>query len=95
MYALLAYTQPDNLYIIGGAVVLEYLGSPECLQLQKRFPHIKNKHILEKNIPTIACSPIHVKKCLMNLVTNGAEAIGNMGVITITTKTVVPNSQLI
>jgi PAT family beta-lactamase induction signal transducer AmpG len=26
MYALLAYTQPDNLYIIGGAVVLEYLG---------------------------------------------------------------------
>jgi PAT family beta-lactamase induction signal transducer AmpG len=26
MFALLAYTQPDNLYIIGGAVVLEYLG---------------------------------------------------------------------
>ncbi len=26
MYALLAYYQPDNLYIIGGAVVLEYLG---------------------------------------------------------------------
>ncbi len=26
MYALLAYYQPDNLYIIGGAVVMEYLG---------------------------------------------------------------------
>jgi len=26
MFALLAYTQPDNLYLIGGAVVLEYLG---------------------------------------------------------------------
>ncbi len=60
-------------------LILEYLASPEYLQLQKRFPLIKCSHTLEKTIPAISCSPIHIKKCLMNLVTNGAEAIKEKG----------------
>ncbi len=57
----------------------EYLNSPECWQFRSLFPQISVE--FESNVTgaIILCSPIHIKKCLMNLVTNGLEAIEGNG----------------
>jgi len=57
----------------------EYLDSPECRQLRGRYPKIVvDLECLTENT-RILCSPVHIKKCLMNLVTNAMEAIDAAG----------------
>jgi PAS domain S-box-containing protein len=75
-----------NVYILAK----EYLGSPECEQFRALYPDISVHLEGKAEDATILCSPIHIKKCLMNLVTNGLEAIESNGrvVITVSTKTV-------
>jgi PAS domain S-box-containing protein len=65
-------------------LIHEYLESPEFLQLSAYNPHMSITTELTRDIDPISCSPVHVKKCLMNLVTNAAEAMNGEGVITIT-----------
>ena len=61
------------------ALAREYLDSPECRQLRGRYPNIAiDLECLAENT-TILCSPVHIKKCLMNLVTNAMEAIDTVG----------------
>lgn len=62
----------------------EYLDSPECHRLTSSYPDI-TLH-LEGNPDglTILCSPVHIKKCLMNLVTNAMEAIEGSGRVVVT-----------
>lgn len=61
------------------ALAREYLDSPECRQLRGRYPNIGiSLECLAENT-TILCSPVHIKKCLMNLVTNAMEAIDIAG----------------
>jgi PAS domain S-box-containing protein len=67
-------------------LIREYLESPEFLQLKERFQKIRWKTELDRDVANIFCSPIHVKKCLMNLFINGAEAIGDRGEILLTTQ---------
>ncbi len=67
------------------ALIDEYLKSPEYLQLTSVYPGITCSTELEKEIRYIYCSPIHVKKCLMNLITNAAEAMKGIGTITVST----------
>ncbi|MGD9365947.1 MAG: response regulator [Desulfobacteraceae bacterium] len=67
-------------------MVREYLDSPECVKLKSLYPHISRQAHLDANKPFISCSPVHIKKCLMNLVTNAAEAIGDQGVIKVATR---------
>ncbi|XOF34605.1 MAG: response regulator [Candidatus Electrothrix sp. YB6] len=67
-------------------LVREYLASPECRQLQSLYPGITCKQQLAAKQADIFCSPIHIKKCLMNLVTNAAEAIDAEGTITVSTQ---------
>jgi len=74
-------------------LVTEYLDSPEFLHLASLHPDIEIKGILGENLPNISCSPVHVKKCLMNLVTNGVEASVSGEKITITTSCFLPNQQ--
>lgn len=64
-------------------LIHEYLDSPEFLQLSAYNPHLSVKTESTRNISPISCSPVHVKKCLMNLVTNAAEAMNGEGSITI------------
>lgn len=75
-----------NMYILAK----EYLRSPECEQFRALYPDISVQLAGEAENATILCSPIHIKKCLMNLVTNGLEAIESSGrvVITVSTQTV-------
>lgn len=60
-------------------LVIEYLNSPECGNLRFLYPNI-TLHLDQTGTEgTIFCSPVHIKKCIMNLVTNGIEAIEGSG----------------
>jgi PAS domain S-box-containing protein len=73
------------------SLVMEYLDSPEYHQLHSINQHIQYRKNLTTGLPNLSCSPVHIKKCIMNLVTNAAEAITEQGSITLSTTTVVPD----
>ncbi|MFP4031166.1 MAG: response regulator [Desulfococcaceae bacterium] len=62
-----------------GRLVTEYLESPEFAELARRHPGVSVKTELDESDPWIHCSPVHVKKVVMNLVANAAEALGEAG----------------
>lgn len=68
------------------AIIAEYLESPELLSLLGLHGHVSLKTELEPDLLNISCSTIHIKKCLMNLVTNAAEAIRGPGEILVATR---------
>ncbi len=67
-------------------LVVEYLQSLEGGSLLTLYPDVTIETELSDDLLNVSCSTVHVKKCLMNLVTNAAEAIGETGTITISTK---------
>ena len=73
--------EPYNLNVI----TREYLDSPECQKLKMSNQKVMYDEQLEAEYPLISCSPVHIKKILMNLVMNAAEAIDDAGNIFITT----------
>ncbi len=73
--------QPENL----NGIVENYLQSPEFEKLAKNHPSVSIQCELAQDTPAILGSAVHVGKCLMNLVTNGAEAIQGEGKIQIRT----------
>ena len=76
-----------NKEIIAPNVLIEaYLNSPDFRQLQIRYPQISFITSMAPELRNISGSPIHVRKCLMNLITNGAEAIQGTGSISIITE---------
>ena len=66
-------------------LVSQYLHSPEYDELLKRHPGVECRSECSPRIWPLFCSPIHIKKSLMNLVTNAAEAIEQGGQITVRT----------
>ncbi|MBU0680480.1 MAG: response regulator [Proteobacteria bacterium] len=56
-------------------IVHDYLVSPEGKKLLALYPDVKIKTQLASKLANIFCSPVHVRKCLMNLVINAAEAL--------------------
>jgi PAS domain S-box-containing protein len=71
--------------IAPNTLVQAYLGSTDFQQLRTRYPLISFKTSLAQDLRNISCSPIHVRKCLMNLITNGVEAIQGKGTLSIVT----------
>lgn len=67
-------------------VIKEYLASLEGKKLLSQYPDIKLVIQFASELHNIRCSPVHIKKCVMNLVINAAEALGNSGQITISTQ---------
>jgi two-component system, cell cycle sensor histidine kinase and response regulator CckA len=67
-------------------LVDDYLASPDFHQLRLRYPLITVSKFLAEDLRHICCSPIHMRKCLMNLVTNGLEAIQGKGTLAISTQ---------
>ena len=63
-----------------------YLQSPEAKKLKQFYPDIKIETSLDKGLLKIHGSDVHIRKTLMNLVSNAAEAIESKGYITISTK---------
>jgi two-component system cell cycle sensor histidine kinase/response regulator CckA len=66
-------------------LIRTYLDSTDFQQLQTRYPLISVNTSLAPDLCNISCSPIHVRKCLMNLVINGMEAIQGAGTLSILT----------
>ncbi|TKB07640.1 response regulator [Desulforhopalus sp. IMCC35007] len=66
-------------------IVFEYTRSPQYEALMSRHPHITCEKKIDNPPLPICCSPVHVTKCIMNLVANAAEAIQGRGNITIST----------
>jgi two-component system, cell cycle sensor histidine kinase and response regulator CckA len=67
-------------------LILEYLASPEHLEIQASHIHITCRKDLDPHLANISCSPIHIKKCILNLMMNAMEAIDHEGLITISTR---------
>lgn len=66
-------------------IIQEYVSSPEHRRLLSEHPLVACTTDLSPESLAITCSPIHIKKCVMNLVTNAMEAINGRGVVTIST----------
>ncbi len=67
-------------------LVIEYLTSPEGEKLKEYYPAITILTDCQKDLNNISCSPVHIKKCLMNLMTNATEAMEKKGKIIISTR---------
>ena len=64
-------------------IVTEYLGSPECHELERTHSFVNFKTELSSDLLNMNGSPTHIKKALMNLITNASEAIEGSGTVTI------------
>ncbi len=71
-------------------IVEEYLVSPEHAKLLESHKGLRVQRYLSKNLKNINASVIHVRKALMNLVSNAAEALEDSsdGVIRISTENI-------
>jgi signal transduction histidine kinase len=73
---------------INNDIILDYLNSPEFGKMQSYHPSVSVETRLEPDIMNIRGSAIHLKKTIMNLASNAAEAQPNGGRIIITTKNI-------
>jgi len=73
--------EPLNLNDLVG----DYLHSPEFNKLKQFHPTVKVKTKLDTGLFNISGSQVHIRKVVMNLVSNAAEAIKGSGNVTIST----------
>ncbi len=66
-------------------VITAYLSSPEFDKLMQFHPWVAIRHQLDPNLLNIRGSVFHVRKTVMNLVSNAAEAICKQGEVRIST----------
>ncbi len=64
----------------------EYLNSPEYKALESLYPKITYQNRLTAVHSNVLCSSVHVKKCLMNLVTNASEAVDAAGLVIVSSE---------
>ncbi len=83
---------PKEVHAIN-TLLSEQLESPEYKKLQSRFPHIEYEVKTDPQAGNISCSPVHVKKSVMNLIINAAEAINGNGIIQICTGQTIINEE--
>jgi PAS domain S-box-containing protein len=67
-------------------IISKYLKSPEHERLEMFYPAVWLETELEKDLFNIKGSPVHLSKCVMNLVSNAAEAMPEGGKIFIKTE---------
>ena len=67
-------------------LITEYLASPEHREIQSSHPSVICREDLDPHIARISCSPIHINKCILNLMINAMDAIQEKGSVTITTR---------
>ncbi len=66
-------------------VIKEYLASPEFKKLLQFHPDVTVRTKLDPDLMNISASQVHIRKALMNLLSNAAEAIEGSGTVTIST----------
>lgn len=67
------------------SIINDYLHSPDYRMVQKYHPGVHVECSLDEHLANIIGSRIHIRKILMNLVSNGFEAIETTGIVRITT----------
>lgn len=70
-------------------IIQDYLTSPECEKLRVFHQSVRFSLALTPDLPFVTGSPVHLSKMLMNLVSNGAEAMPDGGILSIETSHVV------
>ncbi len=63
----------------------QQLHSPECDKLKSLHPGVSITEHLMAAQSTISCSPVHIKKAIMNLLANAIESVAVKGEVHITT----------
>jgi PAS domain S-box-containing protein len=66
-------------------ILIDYLKSPVCQKLLDFHPGVEIQTDLDEELLNIKGSKIHINKMLMNLVSNGAEAMPDGGILSIST----------
>ena len=66
-------------------LINNYMESPDFTELINKRPDVTIHTQLDPELKNVNCSPIQVRKCLMNIINNGIEAIQGRGSLTITT----------
>ena len=66
-------------------IIMSYLTSPECRKLMQYHPTVKISTDLDPRLLSIKGSTAHIRKAVMNLVSNASEAIADRGTVTIRT----------
>ncbi len=66
-------------------LVAAYLDTPEYRRLASRHPEVVLETELEEKLRPCRCSPVHIQKMLMNLVSNAFESIEDKGKVIIAT----------
>lgn len=66
-------------------IIEDYLASPEYNKLKQYHPNVEIKTELNRELLNIKGSLTHIRKVIMNLVSNGAEAINERGHVIIST----------
>ncbi|MFT5701209.1 MAG: two-component system cell cycle sensor histidine kinase/response regulator CckA [Desulforhopalus sp.] len=64
-------------------LVKKYLESPDFKELINKSPDVRIITQLDPSLWNVDCSPIQVRKCLMNVINNGIESIKGSGTLTI------------
>lgn len=64
-------------------IIRGYLTTPDFKNLVDSNPQVKISSQLSPEQLKIDCSPIHIRKCLMNLIHNGIEAIDGEGSVAV------------
>jgi two-component system, cell cycle sensor histidine kinase and response regulator CckA len=66
-------------------LIQSYMQSPDFTELANKRSDVTIQTQLDPELKNVNCSPIQVRKCLMNIINNGIEAIQGKGSLTITT----------
>ena len=66
-------------------IIIDYLDSPEHLKLQNHHPSVSIETNLSARLSKVIGSEVHLRKTVMNLITNAAEAQPKGGMIFIST----------
>jgi PAS domain S-box-containing protein len=66
-------------------LISDYLNSPEFKKLERFHPTVTVNVSLDTDLLNIDGSPVHIRKVVMNLVSNASEAIESSGNVTIST----------
>ncbi|GAB6192278.1 response regulator [Desulfocastanea catecholica] len=75
-------------------VVNAHLQSPEFINLQKNYPGVTVETRLAPDLQSLAGSPIHLEKTVMNLLVNSFEAIEDQGTVLVATENRYVNSPI-
>ena len=67
------------------SLITDYMNSPEHQRLVAIHAAVVFETLFAHDLLNIRCSPIHIQKTLMNLISNASEAIDGAGTVTIST----------